>query len=84
MKPRETYDEQLDEAPLGSRSGYFCRDRGSYAQWSNPADDIPAYHPAAPLKVSALPPRFAPPSIAASTRASTWKSSRPAAKSQSA
>jgi hypothetical protein len=28
----------------------------SYAQWSNPADDIPAYHPAAPLKVSALPP----------------------------
>jgi hypothetical protein len=27
----------------------------SYAQWSNPADDVPAYHPAAPLKVSALP-----------------------------
>ena len=29
---------------------------GSYAQWSNPADDVPAYHPAAPLKVSSLPP----------------------------
>ena len=28
----------------------------SYAQWSNPADDIPAYHPTAPLKVSALRP----------------------------
>ena len=28
----------------------------SYAQWANPADEIPAYHPAAPLKVSALPP----------------------------
>src|SRR5271157_2187411 len=28
----------------------------SYAQWSNPADDIPAYHPSAPLKTSALPP----------------------------
>jgi hypothetical protein len=28
----------------------------SYAQWSIPADDIPAYHPSAPLKVSALPP----------------------------
>lgn len=28
----------------------------SYAQWSNPGDDIPAYHPSAPLKVSALPP----------------------------
>jgi hypothetical protein len=28
----------------------------SYAQWSNPADDVPAYHPKAPLKVSALPP----------------------------
>lgn len=28
----------------------------SYAQWSNPAEDIPAYHPSAPLKVGALPP----------------------------
>jgi hypothetical protein len=28
----------------------------SYAQWSNPADDVPAYHPFAPLKVSSLPP----------------------------
>jgi hypothetical protein len=28
----------------------------SYAQWTNPADDVPAYHPAAPLRVSALPP----------------------------
>jgi hypothetical protein len=31
----------------------------SYAQWSNPTDDIPAYHPSAPLKVSALPPILA-------------------------
>lgn len=28
----------------------------SYAQWSNPADDVPAYHPSAPLKVTALAP----------------------------
>jgi hypothetical protein len=28
----------------------------SYAQWSNPGDDVPAYHPATPLKVSELPP----------------------------
>ena len=28
----------------------------SYAQWSNPADDVPAYHPSAPLSVSSLPP----------------------------
>jgi hypothetical protein len=28
----------------------------SYAQWSNPAEDVPAYHPSAPLKVSPLPP----------------------------
>ncbi len=28
----------------------------SYAQWSNPAEDVPAYHPSAPLKMSALPP----------------------------
>ena len=31
----------------------------SYAQWSNPSDDVPAYHPSAPLKVSALPPILA-------------------------
>ena len=28
----------------------------SYAQWTNPAEDIPAYHPSAPLKVASLPP----------------------------
>ena len=28
----------------------------SYAQWSNPAEDVPAYHPSAPLNVGALPP----------------------------
>jgi hypothetical protein len=27
-----------------------------YAQWSNPADDIPAYHPQPPAKDQALPP----------------------------
>ncbi len=27
----------------------------SYAQWSNPAEEIPAYHASAPLKVSSLP-----------------------------
>ena len=31
----------------------------SYAQWSNPAGDIPAYHPSAPLRVRALPPILA-------------------------
>lgn len=31
----------------------------SYAQWANPADEIPAYHPASPLRVSALPPILA-------------------------
>lgn len=34
----------------------FALTLASYAQWSNPADDVPAYHPSAPLKVSALPP----------------------------
>ena len=28
----------------------------SFAQFSNPSDDVPAYHPSAPLKVSELPP----------------------------
>jgi len=34
----------------------FVLTAASYAQWSNPADDVPAYHPTAPLRVSALPP----------------------------
>jgi hypothetical protein len=33
----------------------FTLTAASYAQWSNPAQDVPAYHPSAPLKVSALP-----------------------------
>ncbi|MGC2163170.1 MAG: CYCXC family (seleno)protein [Silvibacterium sp.] len=28
----------------------------SYAQWSNPSDDIPAYHPAPPASAAAQPP----------------------------
>jgi len=28
----------------------------SYAQWSNPAEDVPAYHRSAPLNIGALPP----------------------------
>jgi hypothetical protein len=39
--------------------GVFVLTMASYAQWSNPADDVPAYHPSAPLKVSALPPILA-------------------------
>jgi Protein of unknown function with PCYCGC motif len=34
----------------------FALTVASYAQWTNPAYDVPAYHPSAPLKVSALPP----------------------------
>ena len=34
----------------------FALTAASYAQWSNPADDIPAYHSSAPLHISALPP----------------------------
>ena len=37
----------------------FVLTAASYAQWSNPADEVPAYHPSAPLKVSALPPILA-------------------------
>ena len=39
--------------------GIFALTAASYAQWSNPAEDVPAYHPSAPLKVSALPPIMA-------------------------
>jgi hypothetical protein len=34
----------------------FALTAASYAQWSNPAEDVPAYHPSAPLKVGTLPP----------------------------
>ena len=34
----------------------FALTAASYAQFSNPSDDVPAYHPSAPLKVVALPP----------------------------
>lgn len=36
-----------------------CATAMSYAQFTNPADDIPAYHPSAPLKISSLPPILA-------------------------
>ena len=36
--------------------GIFALTAASYAQWSNPAEDVPAYHPSAPLRVSTLPP----------------------------
>ena len=34
----------------------FTITAASYAQWSNPADDVPAYHPSAPLNIHSLPP----------------------------
>ena len=37
-------------------AGAFALTAASYAQWSNPADDVPAYHPSAPLKVAKLDP----------------------------
>ena len=36
--------------------GVFALTAASYAQWANPAGDVPAYHPSAPLQVSTLPP----------------------------
>ena len=33
----------------------FVLTAASYAQWSNPAEDVPAYHPSAPLNLHALP-----------------------------
>jgi len=45
----------------------------SYAQWSNPADDIPAYHPSAPLKVSALPHILAGPQLTGENFRFPWQ-----------
>jgi hypothetical protein len=45
----------------------------SYAQWANPADEVPAYHPAAPLKVSALPPVLSGASLMGSNFVYPWQ-----------
>jgi uncharacterized protein with PCYCGC motif len=45
----------------------------SYAQWSNPADDIPAYHPSAPLKISSLPPILAGPKLTGDNFRYPWQ-----------
>ena len=37
----------------------FLATVAGYAQWSNPADELPAYHPEAPTKGQKLPPVLA-------------------------
>jgi hypothetical protein len=53
--------------------GVFVLTVASYAQWSNPADDIPAYHSTAPLKVSALPPILAGSRLTGENFRYTWQ-----------
>jgi hypothetical protein len=43
---------------LGALAVFFVT-VAAYAQFSNPAEDVPAYHPTAPLKVASLPPILA-------------------------
>jgi uncharacterized protein with PCYCGC motif len=45
----------------------------SYAQWTNPSDDIPAYHPSAPLKVSSLPPILSGAKLSGGNFRSPWQ-----------
>jgi hypothetical protein len=45
----------------------------SYAQFSNPASDIPAYHPSAPLKVSALEPILTPAQLTGQNGMFAWQ-----------
>lgn len=45
----------------------------SYAQWSNPADDVPAYHPSAPLRISALPPILSGKQLTGENFRYTWQ-----------
>ncbi len=45
----------------------------SYAQFSNPGDDVPAYHPSAPLKVTALPPVLSGPKLAGDNFRNPWQ-----------
>jgi hypothetical protein len=45
----------------------------SYAQFSNPANDVPAYHPSAPLKVATLPPILAGAKLAGDNARYPWQ-----------
>jgi hypothetical protein len=45
----------------------------SYAQFSNPANDIPAYHASAPLKVSALEPILKPAQLTGQNAMFAWQ-----------
>jgi hypothetical protein len=51
----------------------FALTAASYAQWSNPADDVPAYHPSAPLKVGALPTILTPAQLTGSNSRFPWQ-----------
>ncbi len=51
----------------------FALTAASYAQWSNPAGDVPAYHPSAPLTVSALPPILSGASLAGENFRYPWQ-----------
>ena len=53
--------------------GLFTLTAASYAQWSNPADDVPAYHASAPLKVSSLPPILAGAELTGSNFRYPWQ-----------
>lgn len=53
--------------------GVFALTAASYAQWSNPADDVPAYHAAAPLKVSALPAILSGPKLSGENFRYPWQ-----------
>ena len=48
--------KHLLKSRLALTIAVFALTAVSYAQWANPAEDVPAYHPSAPLKVSSLPP----------------------------
>jgi hypothetical protein len=53
--------------------GLFTLTAASYAQWSNPAEDVPAYHASAPLKVSSLPPILAGAELTGSNFRYPWQ-----------
>jgi hypothetical protein len=53
--------------------GVFTLTVASFAQYSNPAEDVPAYHPSAPLKISALPPILAGDKLAGENFRYPWQ-----------
>jgi hypothetical protein len=65
--------KHLLKSRLALAIAVFALTAVSYAQWANPAEDVPAYHPSTPLKVSSLPPILSGPKLTGTNFQYPWQ-----------